>query len=311
MNEAKYRQAEQRLWTTVGIQPNEKMVTLDSTGTDVRVQVIGSGEPVLFIHGGPNSGSTWAPIVGAFDGYQCLLVDRPGTGLSAPYAALPTIDEFNELSDRFVADVLDALDVERTHIVASSLGGFIAIRSAGTTPDRFGRMVQMACPAMAPGMVLPKFMTMMSNTAFRRITGVFPPSRRISDDIMRQIGHGKSIDAGRIPDTFTDWYLDLQRHTDTMRNDGDLIGLAISRKHGFDARLTLTDEILGAVAAPTLFLWGEDDGFGGEAVARRTVEPMPNVTLEMIPDSGHLPWLDFPTEIGSRTRAFLADEARS
>ncbi len=305
MNEAKYRQAEQRLWTDVGVQPNEKVVTLASSGTDVRVQIIGSGEPVLFIHGGPNSGSTWAPIVGAFDGYQCLLVDRPGTGLSAPYADLEDVHDFVRHSDRFVSDIADALGFERLHIVASSLGGYIAIRSAANAPDRFGRMVQMACPAMAPGMLLPKFMTMMSSTLFRRVTGVLPPSRKVSNDIMRQIGHGKSIDAGRIPDTFTDWYLDLQRYTDTMRNDGDLIGMAVSRKTGIDPSLTLTDATLGAVEAPTLFLWGEDDGFGGADVAERTTDPMPNVTLEMIPDAGHLPWLDFPVEIGARTRAFI------
>ncbi|MDJ0792062.1 MAG: alpha/beta hydrolase [Acidimicrobiia bacterium] len=305
MNEAKYRQAEQRLWTDVGVQPNEKVVTLASSGTDVRVQIIGSGEPVLFIHGGPNSGSTWAPIVGAFDGYQCLLVDRPGTGLSAPYADLEDVHDFVRHSDRFVSDIADALGFERLHIVASSLGGYIAIRSAANAPDRFGRMVQMACPAMAPGMLLPKFMTMMSSTLFRRVTGVLPPSRKVSNDIMRQIGHGKSIDAGRIPDTFTDWYLDLQRYTDTMRNDGDLIGMAVSRKTGIDPSLTLTDATLGAVEAPTLFLWGEDDGFGGADVAERTTDPMPNVTLEMIPDAGHLPWLDFPAEIGARTRAFI------
>jgi pimeloyl-ACP methyl ester carboxylesterase len=163
----------------------------------------------------------------------------------------------------------------------------------------------MACPAMAPGMVLPKFMKMMSNKAFRRLTGVLPPSRRITDDIFRQIGHGKSIDAGRVSPAIVDWYLDLQRHTDTMRNDGDLIGMAASRRRGVDPTLTLSDETLAAVKTPTLFLWGEDDGFGGRDVALRTTGPMPNVTLEMVPDAGHLPWLDFPAEIGNATRAFI------
>ena len=81
--------------------------------------------------------------------------------------------------------------------------------------------------------------------------------------------------------------------------------MAVSRKHGLDPTLVMTDETLGAVTTPTLFLWGEDDGFGGLDVAKRTTDPMPNVTLEMIPDAGHLPWLDFPAEIGARTRAFI------
>ncbi|MGI9529824.1 MAG: alpha/beta fold hydrolase [Acidimicrobiia bacterium] len=309
MNEAKYRGSEARLWHLVGSQPDEKMITLASTGTKVRVQVVGSGDPVLFIHGGPNSGSTWAPIVDAFDGYQCLIVDRPGTGLSEPYRALPTATEFNALSDRFIADVLEGMGIERSHVVASSLGGFLALRSAAKTPDRIDRMVQMACPAMAPGMAIPKFMKMMSSKPFRRITGVLPPNRKINDDIMRQIGHGKSIDEELISEDFMNWYLDLQRYTDTMRNDGDLIGTAISRRGGVDPELTLTDETLAAVTTPTLFLWGEDDGFGGADVAELTTRSMPRATLEMIPDAGHLPWLDAPGVIGRRTRAFLDEGA--
>jgi len=308
MNEPQYREAEGRLWQSVRIQPDEKMIPLASTGTRVRVQTVGEGPPVLFIHGGPNSGSTWAPIIEAFDGFRCFLVDRPGTGLSDPYPEVPTPEQFNELSDRFVPDVLDGLGLERGHVVASSLGGFMALRSAAARPDRFDRMVQMACPAMAPGMLVPQFMRLMSIKAFRRFTGLFPPSPKINDNILRQIGHGESLDAGRIPQEFMDWYLGLQRHTDTMEHDGNLIGMAASFRGGFDPTMKLTDRTLSSITTPTLFLWGEDDGFGGREVADAVVGPMPNADLEMIENAGHLPWLDFPTEVGSRTRTFLAME---
>ena len=136
MDEAQYREAEERLWRSAGIRPDEKMIALESTGTRVRVQSEGHGPPVLFIHGGPNSGSTWAPIAGAFDGFHCIFVDRPGTGLSEPYRKIPTAEEFNDLSDRFVGDVLDGLGLEHAHVVASSLGGFMALR-----PFRFARRI--------------------------------------------------------------------------------------------------------------------------------------------------------------------------
>ena len=42
------------------------------------------GIPVLFIHGGPTSGGTWAPLVPRVKGFRCLVLDRPGTGLSDP-----------------------------------------------------------------------------------------------------------------------------------------------------------------------------------------------------------------------------------
>ena len=304
MNEAKYREAEEQLWRGVGHQPSERMITLRSTGTTVRIQVIGEGPPVLFIHGGPNAGSTWAPIVGAFAGYTCLLIDRPGTGLSQPLSGVSDPEVLFRLGDRFVDDVLAGLSLERAHVVASSFGGYLALRSAAATPHRFDRMVQMACPAMVPGMMTPPFMRLMSMTWFRRLTGVLPPSPKVSDTILRQIGHGKSLDAGRISQPFKDWYLDLQRYTDTMKNDGEMIGSAASLR-GFDPAITIPDELLSSITVPTLFLWGEDDGFGGREVARNVVSLMPSAELVMLPESGHLPWLDFPDEIGAQTRAFL------
>lgn len=304
MNEASYRESEARLWNTAGFHPDEKMVTLETTGTRVRIQMIGRGPSVLFIHGGPNAGSTWAPIIDAFDGFTCLLVDRPGTGLSESLDTVPGVPTFIGFANRFVDDILSGMGMDQADVVASSLGGYIALRSAATTPDRVGRMVQMACPAFAQGMLTPQFMRMMKRSWFRKLGGVFPPSPRINDTIMRQMGHGASIEAGRIPQTFKDWYVDLQRYTDTNVNDGNLIGEFFTGS-SWDERLALTDELLATVVAPTLFLWGEHDGFGGPEVADTTVAPMPDAQLEIVEDSGHLPWLDFPIEIGARTRSFI------
>ena len=309
MNETSYRRAERAFWDGYGVEPGERFVTPATTGTDVRVQLIGDGPPVLFIHGGPNAGSTWGPIVGAFDGYTCLLVDRPGTGLSEPWPAITSSEQLLRFGDRFVADVLDGLGLERAHVVASSFGGFLALRSAATTPERFDRMAQMACPALVPGMKTPPFMRFMSMGWFRRLTGLFPPNEKVGDMILRQIGHGASLDAGRIPQSFKDWYLNLQRHTDTMENDGEMIG-SLASFGRFDDVYTLPGELIASVTTPTLFLWGEDDTFGGREVAEHVVDLMPNSELVMLPDSGHLPWLDFPDEVGRLARTFL-DGAQS
>lgn len=307
MDEVKYREAEKLLWQGVGFDPSERMITLATTGTEARVQVIGDGPSVLFIHGGPNAGSTWAPIIESFDGYTCLLIDRPGTGLSEPFPALSDHEVLFRFADHFVDDVLTGLAIDRAHIVASSFGGFLALRSAAVTPRRFDRMVQMACPAMAPGMRTPLFMRLMSMGWFRRFTGLFPPSQKVNDSTLRQIGHGASLDAGRISQPFKDWYLDLQRYTDTMKNDGEMIGSGASLR-GFDPALTIPDDLLASVTVPTLFLWGDDDGFGGRAIANNVTSLMPNADLVMLPESGHLPWIDFPDDIGRRTRTFLDGE---
>lgn len=258
---------------------------------------------MLFIHGGPNSGSTWAPLVEHFSGYRCLVVDRPGTGLSEPYTV--TRDNLAQYGDAFVGDVLAALEVDSAHVVASSFGGMLGLRSAAAEPQYFRRMVQMAAPALAPGSPTPPFMKAMSVRPIRWLIGKLPPNQKANDSILRQLGHGVSIDEGRFNPVFNDWYLALQRYTDTMENDGNMIGRFVSLR-GFDSADSIPDDVFAAVEAPTVFLWGADDGFGGEEVARGVVSRMPNAELVMIPGFGHLPWLDDPRSIAKQTMAWLA-----
>lgn len=279
--------------------PTEHRVRLACTGTTVRVQEAGDGDPVLFIHGGPNAGSTWIPLIEHLGAARCLLVDRPGTGLSDPYPV--TVANLPRIGAAFVADLLDGLGIDRAHVVASSFGGHLALRSAAASPHRFRRMVQMACPALAPGERVPPFMRLLTRKVVRRTLAALPPSPAANRLILRQLGHGKSLDTGVLAPGFADYYLALQRHTDTMRNDGDLIGQVVpsARIVGLDAGL------LAKADVPTLFLWGSDDTFGGAEVARQLTATMPRACLHMIPDAGHLPWLDDPRRVAEATTAFL------
>jgi 2-hydroxy-6-oxonona-2,4-dienedioate hydrolase len=293
MDETLYREAERRWYASQGIEPAEQRLHLRRLDVDVRVSEVGAGAPVLFLHGGPNSGATWAQLAAQLPGFRCLLLDRPGTGLSG---ALPDpIGPHNLASyaSALAVDVLDALELDQVHVVASSFGGFVALHSVAAHPERFDRMVQMACPAMAPGQRTPPFMRVIMTPGLGRLIGALPPSARAGRSILRQIGHGKSLDAGRISGDFMDWYLELQRHTDTMQNDGAVIS-RLGGPFGFDKRLTIPDTVLARVKAPTYFLWGEDDTFGGSDVAQRTVAAMPDAVLEMLPEGGHLPWIDDP-----------------
>ena len=87
MDEARYREAERRLWASVGVIPTEQRVRLERTGLTVRVQEVGQGPAVVLIHGASNSGASWAGLVARLDGFRCLLLDRPGCGLSDPQAS--------------------------------------------------------------------------------------------------------------------------------------------------------------------------------------------------------------------------------
>lgn len=293
MDELRYREAEQRLFAHEGVAPTEHRVHLDRLDVDVRVQEVGEGEPTLFIHGGPNSGSTWMNVVGRTSGLRCLVLDRPGTGLSDPLPDPVRPHNLRRYAEALVVDVLDALGIARAHLVVSSFGGMVALYSTAAHPERVGRTVQMACPAMAPGSGVPPFMRLIMTPGVGRLIGMLPPNPRAARMTLRQIGHGASLDAGRISDEFTDWYLALQRHTDTMRHEGEMIASA-GGPRGFDQSLVLPDDVLARAVSPTYFLWGEDDVFGGREVAERLVAAMPDAELEMLPAAGHLPWIDDP-----------------
>src|SRR5687767_5615639 len=77
MDELAYRAAEGRLWKSVGVEPVERWLHLERNDVDVRVQEVGEGPPVLFIHGASTSGASWARLVARFPGYRCIVLDRP------------------------------------------------------------------------------------------------------------------------------------------------------------------------------------------------------------------------------------------
>jgi pimeloyl-ACP methyl ester carboxylesterase len=305
MNEQEYRREEQRLWQSVGLEPSEHWFELATTGTRVRVQAVGRGEPALFVHGAPSAGSEFAPMLPHIKGLRCLLVDRPGTGLSAPFGrpSREFIADLSSIGARIVGDLLDGLGLERAHVVGSSLGSHLALRSAAATPERFDRMVHLSCPACVQGDTIPPFVRLMRFALVGRILGALPPSKRANRSQHRQLGHGKSIAAGRIPAAYEDWYLALAKHTDTMRSDGEGIRAAVPIWQD----LWLTDDLLASMETPTLFVWGADDTFGGEDVARRLVAAMPDAQLEMLPDAGHLPWLDNPQRVAATVESFLTN----
>jgi pimeloyl-ACP methyl ester carboxylesterase len=292
MNVQAYRAAEKRHWDYYNLAPEETFLELGSlNNVKVRVQEVGQGEPVLFVHGGPNAGTTWASIVAQLQDFRCIVLDRPGSGLSEPVDI--TRLDIREFGADLLSSVLDGLGIEKAAIVASSFGGALALFFAAARPERVTRMVQQGCPAFVEGMLMPFFMRMLAINPIGKFIASQQSTMASTTMVMRQIGHGKSIDAERIPSVMMDWYIQLMNDTDTMRNELKNIQHAGGWR-GFRPEYTYGAELLGRIPHPTLFLWGEDDAFGGLDVAQRAVASMPNASLRSFPDQGHLPWLDDP-----------------
>jgi len=304
VNETAYRISEGRLWRSLGVEPVERFVHLERNGVDVRIQEIGGGPPVLFIHGAGTSGASWATLAAKLTGFRCLILDRPGTGLSQPIKRRIDTASLPEIADTLVVDILDALDLPSAHLVATSLGGYVALRTAAAAPDRVDRMVQFSWPLGAPIRNLPLAVRAMAIPGLGHLARSMPINERSVRMIFGRMGHGQKLKDGRITQADIDCYLALLRDTETLRNEIAPARALISAIHGLD-RLQLSDGLLSRVTSPTLFIWGALDLFGGPAAASELVARIPSAALKLMPDASHSPWLDDVEGCASMVAAFL------
>lgn len=108
-------------------------------GERLFVRVIGRGSPVLMLHGFGTDGRSWLPFaLPLLHRHRFILPDLRGFGLShhVPLRGDCPLTTYAEDVD----DILDALHVERTPVVALSMGAFTAVQSFQLTgAPRFSR----------------------------------------------------------------------------------------------------------------------------------------------------------------------------
>jgi pimeloyl-ACP methyl ester carboxylesterase len=306
MDESAYRKVEHRLFKQAGLDVNEARVPLKRIGGEARALVVGEGDPVLFLSGGPDAGSTWALAVAEMHGIKAILLDRPGTGLSDPPPRIPEVDTLAGYVSDLTADVLDGLEIDRAVLVGCSFGGYSALRSAAALPNRVRGVYLAGCPAFVPGWKAPRFFTMLRTPLVGSVVLSLPATRPSTLFSLRELGHRRSLTSGRVPPALIDWVYAWQRHTDTMKNDAAMICALGTWLGGFDPSLDLDEETLGSIEAPCHVLVGTDDPVGAEDEAEQLAALLPDATVEVWPRAGHLPWYDNPARFASSLEAFRA-----
>lgn len=97
--------------------------SVEYQGCKLAYDLVGSGEPVLFIQGTGVHGAAWRPQTDVLSAdYSCLSFDNRGMGRSQPRAKAITIRQMAEDARA----VMDAAGWDRAHVVGHSLGGIIA-----------------------------------------------------------------------------------------------------------------------------------------------------------------------------------------
>jgi pimeloyl-ACP methyl ester carboxylesterase len=305
VDEDSYRLAERALWQSYGVHPTERIVTAEHSGASVRLQELGEGPTVVFVHGASNGGASWASLAARLDGYRCILIDRPGCGLS-PRLASPLTDmaRLGAFADDLVVDVLDAIGAPDAHVIGTSFGSYFVLRAAAAHPDRVQKLVALGWAFGAPTQATPLVMRIAMQPVLGRLATRVRPTERMARSMLRQIGLRRAVDSGRFGSVEMAWFLSLLRDTDTMRNENDAAPRIVT-KRGFNEETLLPRVLLARVEAPSYFLWGDEDPMGGADIASAFVGLVPNAQLEVMPRAGHAPWMDDPDHVAERVGAFL------
>lgn len=304
MDETRYREAERRLWKSAGATPTEQRVHLKRHDVTVRIQEIGDGPPVLFLHAAISGGAQWITLAGRLQGFRCMLLDRPGCGLSDALLNVPDLGGLPGFADELVVDVMDTLGLQSAHLVSASFGGYFALRAASAHPERIDRIVQFGYATGSPTDQRLAAGRLMSLPGVWRLLRVLMPHERVVREMFGRIGHRESIKTGRITQEVIDGYVALLRHTDTIRNEMGM-GRAFYTVRGIN-RLVLRDDLLARITSPFFYVWGENEPSGGVDTARYLVDRMPNAQLEVLPGAGHGSWLDDLDYAAKATSGFLS-----
>ncbi len=268
--------------------------TIAVRGGELYFERAGSGPAIVWVHAGIADSRMWNREFASFArDHAVVRYDLRGFGRSS--RATQTFYPVDDL-----AAVLDRTGTERATIVASSVGGALALDYSLEHPDRVERLV-----LAAPGL------------------GGFAPSRdpeerRVFEEEARQYGRIEELWNGGERDLAAEelrrfWCpepaaptLDLVR---TMFSENrDEIFTDRSAAH---ARLLEPPaaESLGSVRAPTLVLWGDRDRKTMRFVARRVAAGVAGAAYQEVRGADHLINLSRPDAFDAAVREFLRSAA--
>jgi pimeloyl-ACP methyl ester carboxylesterase len=275
-----------------------------ASGRQAHVIEAGTGDPLVMLHPGGTSSLLFLPLIERLPGVRAIAVDRPGFGLSDPIDF--TRDSFRADVVTWMSQVLDALDLEETALLGSSMGGTWSLWYALEHPERVRRLVLAGAVPMAPGARLPAPLRLMFGLMV--IPGVGPlmnrlvkPSKRSVVKMMSFFGEGETV-----VDHPEQIEAQLVAGSDPVVAQANLAEMrAVGTARGDVRRgFRLQPAELSRLKVPTLIAWGEHDPIGGPVVARAFADAIPGARLALLP-AAHMPWFGEPDQTGELVETFV------
>lgn len=270
-----------------------------NTGASWRIgyQVSGSGEDVVLLHGGgpgATGASNYGKNVEALSRhFRCWVIDFPGWGSSSKNLnAFGGLGPFHN-GGRAVLAFMDALGIERAHLIGNSFGGASALCLAMDAPQRVGKLVLMG---PAGGVV----------------AGATGPTEGIKQLLTYYLGEGPSLEKLQafIGNLVHDQSLltpELVRLRFDASNDPEIrANPPLVPPPGGPGKETFIslDPRLASVSNRTLFIWGLQDRVNLVA-GLEPFKVMPNADYLLLSRCGHWAQWEHPQRFNDVASSFL------
>ena len=266
--------------------------TVDTALGRVRVQIGGSGSPIVFWPSLLMTGDMWHGVADNLVARrQVILVDPPGQGGSQPLTQMFTFAE----CARCVVDILDGLGIDRAHFVGNSWGGMIGATFAATYPERIGRAVLMNCTAGKANLRQKVQFAILLRMA--RWQGEIGPS------LIRPV-----LKAFLGPTTFRE-RPDVVAHVRAAVSDVNIGSASWAVKSVVSAR---PDQraLLAGISTPVLVVGGVEDVTFQPREAIEMADAIPGSLVRVLDGVAHLAGLEDPTLVSGLVEDFLFEGER-
>jgi pimeloyl-ACP methyl ester carboxylesterase len=278
-------------WLDIDWPSHQRWVEVD--GTPANVIELGEGPPLLLVHGLSGRWQNWLENIPHFTRtHRVVAVDLPGFGASPMPREPISISAYAH----FLEGLCDALSIDAAAVVGNSMGGHIASELAIRSPQRVERLMLVS----AAGISAEQLQRNAVMTGGRVVAALMTQSAARHERMARRPG------LRRIALSF------VVRHADRLSAPLAHELMEGAGKPGFLPALEAVithriSERLPQIACPTFVVWGEDDYVIPVRDARRFAELIPNVRVEILPDTGHVAMLERPATFNALLEAFLAE----
>lgn len=253
----------------------------------------GSGPALLLLHGSGPGVSGWSNFRGNFpvfaQGFRTVVMDMPGFGKSER-------PEFDRAYPKVAADaavrLMDALGIEKGHLLGNSMGGYVALEFALAYPDRVDRLVLMGPGGLAVNVLGPE----QSEGARRLGEFMMAPSKKAMEAWVDTMVANKSV---------VDDQLIEERLANAMAPGALESAMAIFASLGQHPDPVPMYARLKAIKAPTLVTWGRDDRMLPVEGALMGFRQLPNAELHIFSRCGHWAQVERKEEFERLVSEFL------